>query len=110
MKNLFYYLLYSIYVAIRTLHFSFFIEFCEAKFFWASRCAGFTRLRRAIRSITFAALPLRWFRYYPSRFACFARRYRRALRASRIKYDQVLATCYQSREAAILATKRLREG
>jgi hypothetical protein len=31
------------------LHSSFFIEFCEAKFFWASRFAHFVRLRRAIR-------------------------------------------------------------
>jgi hypothetical protein len=34
------------------------------------------RSRRAIRSITFALrrkrLALRWFRYYPSRFRCFA--------------------------------------
>jgi hypothetical protein len=52
------------------LHFSFFIEFCEAKFLWASRFGSFAASRRAIRSITFAAalrLPLRWFRYYPSR-------------------------------------------
>jgi hypothetical protein len=41
------------------LHFSFFIEFCEAKFRWASRfaCAAWlrhllARSRRAIRSIT----------------------------------------------------------
>jgi hypothetical protein len=36
------------------LHSSFFIEFCEAKFLWASRFAPFGCSRRAIRSITFA--------------------------------------------------------
>jgi hypothetical protein len=51
--------------------------------FWASRFAHFVRSRRAIRSITFGlrrkrtsgALcgeALRWFRYYPSRFAPLA--------------------------------------
>jgi hypothetical protein len=62
------------------LHFSFFIEFCEAKFRWASRFAGaaclrfaphlLARSRRAIRSITRAAsgaggsatIPLAWAR------------------------------------------------
>jgi hypothetical protein len=36
-------------------HSSFFIEFCEAKFFWASRFAHCVRSRRAIRSITLRA-------------------------------------------------------
>ena len=58
-------------------HSSFFIEFCEAKFVWASRFAPLRaplvrgRSRRAIRSITFGASPLRWFRYYPSRKKTF---------------------------------------
>jgi hypothetical protein len=39
--------------------------------FWASRFAPFGCLRRAIRSITFAATRLRWFRCYPSRCAAF---------------------------------------
>jgi hypothetical protein len=35
---------------------------------WASRFAGFARLRRAIRSITRLRFALRgWFRFYPSR-------------------------------------------
>ena len=41
-------------------HSSFFIEFCEAKFLWASRFAGFACSRRAIRSITFAPLARRY--------------------------------------------------
>jgi hypothetical protein len=57
------------YLRLFILHSSFFIEFCEAKFLWASRFAPFGRSRRAIRSITcFTASPFRrWFRYYPSR-------------------------------------------
>jgi hypothetical protein len=41
------------------LHFSFFIEFCFAKFLWASRFARFAGSRRAIRSITLCALRAR---------------------------------------------------
>jgi hypothetical protein len=59
------------------LHFSFFIEFCEAKFRWASRFAGAACLRFAphLWVPLASGYPLhhprrkrrRWFRYYPSR-------------------------------------------
>ena len=49
---------------------AFFIEFCEAKFLWASRFAHLRlRSRRAIRSITRQSAKHEggWFRFYPSR-------------------------------------------
>ena len=56
-------------MAFFIFHSSFFIEFCEAKFLWASRFASLASgyPLHHLRSFALRAHLLRWFRYYPSR-------------------------------------------